>query len=45
MISKSARALEFDNNESLQTLKVSDLTVLSQGVPPSSLQREGVGPK
>lgn len=46
MIAKSARALEFDNNDSLQTLKkVYDLTILSQGVPPSSLHREGMGPK
>lgn len=43
MIAKSARALEFDNNDSLQTekKKVYNLTVLSQGVPPSSLHREG----
>lgn len=46
MITKSTRALEFDNNDSLQTLKkYYELTILSQGVPPSSLHREGVGPK
>lgn len=45
MIAKSARALEFDNNDSLQTLKKYDLTILSQGVPPSTLHREGGGLK